>query len=155
MSTKTQIQTRINTIETGVLNPAVTVRNVLGTETDSLLENFYGIKTTDNNATTNVFTEDNAVRVYGFAITKIGTRVFVEGTVRNAGGSVSLQNVLWFSITNTEYEQQTGFVRYITGHSQSTGEPIKFILTTNVFASLDSLGINEVVELNFSYNTNA
>ena len=31
MSTKAQMQTQINTIETGVLNPATTVRAVLGT----------------------------------------------------------------------------------------------------------------------------
>jgi hypothetical protein len=155
MSTKAQIQTQINTIITGVLNPATTVRAVLGTDADSFLENFYGLKLSDTNASTNVFTEYNAGKIYIVRIIKQGGAIRVVGTGRNATGAVTGADEVWFDITNTEYQQQTSAPEYPISHSAGTGESIRCILTSNSFATSDPVGIQETFNIDFEYRTNA
>lgn len=155
MSIKSAIQTQINTIQTGVLNPAIRVREILGDTSTSLLENFYGLKLSDTNASTNVFTENNAGKIYILRIIKQGGVVRVVGTCRNATGAVTGADEVWFTITNTEYQQQTSAPEYPISHSAGTGENIRGILTTNVFASSDPVGIQETFNIDFEYRTNA
>lgn len=155
MSIKSEIQTRINTIETGVLNTATTVRAVFGTNEDSLLENFYGLKITDTNASTNAFTESASNKIYSVRIVKQGGVVRVVGTGRNNTGAVIGANAVFFTITNTDYQQQASAPEYPISHSAGTGENIRCILTTNSFATFDPVGIGETFNINFEYRTNA
>ena len=151
MSTKAQITTEINTIDDGGLNDAAEVRAVY----EVLNDNFYGIKTTDNNASTNVFTEDDADKIYSVATSKNGGVVSNRFTLRNNTGAILPSNTVWLTITNTEYEQQASSPVYQTGQSASNGDNIRFLLTTNTLANLEPIGIGEVVYLNINYNTNA
>jgi hypothetical protein len=155
MSTKAQIQAQINTIETDVLNPALRVREILGTTSTSFLENFYGLKLSDTNASANVFTQSNAGLVYSVRVIKQGGIVRVVGTGRNATSAVTGGNTVFFTITNTEYQQQTSTPEYPISNSAGTGENIRCILTTNVFATFDPIGVNETFNIDFEYRTNA
>tara|TARA_R110000803_G_scaffold108393_3_gene176655 strand:+ start:13 stop:480 length:468 start_codon:yes stop_codon:yes gene_type:complete len=153
MSTKAQMQTQINTIETGVLNPATTVRAVLGTESSSILENFYGLKLNDTNATTNVLTEVTTNNSYTASIIKQGYSVEINLVLRNNTSAIIPANTSWFSISNTDYAQETSSVRSEWGFSIFTGDAIKFYLTGDVLKNQSIIGIGERVELNLTYNT--
>tara|TARA_R110000796_G_scaffold228458_1_gene345640 strand:- start:58 stop:525 length:468 start_codon:yes stop_codon:yes gene_type:complete len=155
MSTKAQIQTQINTIQTGVLNTALRVREILGTTTTSFLENFYGLKLLDTNATTNVVTQSSSGLVYSVRVIKQGGAVRVVGTGRNATSAVTGANTVFFTITNTDYLQQTSAPEYPISHSAGTGENIRCVLTTNVFATFDPIGVNETFNIDFEYRTEA
>lgn len=154
MSTKTEIQTKINTIETGVLNPAATVRAVLGTDSDSFLENFYGTEISDTNASTNIVTEVATGKNYNLNFTKQGRTVVVDGKLTNLTGGLTSINEPWFSITNTEYEQNTT-AKFISGVSKIDGSNIRFVLSAQTFSAIEPMANGEQVEINFSYNTSA
>ena len=57
---KADITVQINTIDDGGVNPASEVRAVY----EVLNDNFYGEKTTDTNASTNVLTEFTSTKAY-------------------------------------------------------------------------------------------
>lgn len=156
MSTKAEIQAKIQARLTGSAEDLTWTRHeeMLMTGNDNLLDNVYGFAVTDSNATTNVVTENNANKTYLLNITKTGLRVFVDGNVRNGTGALTASNEVFFTITTTEYQQQAG-TQVIFGRSASTGDPIRFLLTSNSFGAIDPIGINELVEFRFSYNTNA
>ncbi len=155
MGTKTDIQTKIATdLASGNTIPISDHRDVLTGSTDSILDNLYADNINDTNATTNVVTENAANKTYSLNFVKQGRKVTVIGFVRNNTGAFTSVNEIWCSITNTEFQQAVS-PTYITGHSAASSQPIKFILATNNFAALDSVGINEVVEFNFTYYTNA
>ena len=153
MSTKAEIQTQINTIATGVLNPATTVRAVLGTESASILENFYGLKTGDTNGSVNVVTQSASNIAYVISTIKQGFRVSQNGNIINSTGSVTPTNTLLFTITNSEYFQQSATSLRADATSSLTGENIRLRLTGNALYSQDPIGIGETIIFNLGYNT--
>lgn len=128
-------------------------RGVLHGTNNSLVDNFYGLKTGDINASTNVVTEDNANKEYTVSTIKQGFAVEINGTLVNNTAATTGIDTIWFSITTTEYEQQGSSKRFITGHSASTGEPIRFVLFNNEFKSLDPIAVGESVRFTLTYNT--
>jgi hypothetical protein len=156
MSTKAQITGNITTkLASGALIPASSHRGVLEADSESIVNNFYGLKLSDTNASTNVFTENNAGKIYILRIIKQGGAVRVVGTCRNATGAVTGADEVWFTITNTEYQQQTSAPEYPISNSAGTGESIRCILASNSFASFDPVGIQETFNIDFEYRTNA
>lgn len=155
MATKTQIQTAIQEKLTGSAEDLTWDRHeeFLITETDSVLENFYGLKTNDTNASTNVFTEVDANIAYDVATIKDGYPVESSGTIRNNTGLMISGNTSLMTITNTEYEQETGTTRYFTGQSVFTGETISLYLTGNVVKNQDPIGIDDRITFTLTYNT--
>lgn len=151
MSTQSEINAQIATIDDGGSNTAAEVRNVYTV----LSDNFYGLKTTDTNASTNVFTEDNTNKAYTVATTKQGGLVKSRWTMTNNTGAVTGSNTVWATITTTEYQQQSSSPVYVVGQTAATGENVRFLLTTNVLASIDPIAPNETINLNLDYYTNA
>jgi len=157
MSTKAEIRARIQSRLTGSAEDLTWARHeeILMTGDDNVLDSLYGFTATDTNATTNVVTETAANKTYSLLIMKQGGVVTITGTVRNGTGADTGSNEVFFNITNTEYQQLSGTPEYISCTSAATGETIQFVLTTNSFAALDTVGNNELVNIKFSYNTNA
>jgi hypothetical protein len=76
---KTKIQTQINTIADGVLNPASTVRSVFGTDADSILEGVYGSTVSElTSGTLTITTAGNFSYVLYFQ--KVGRFISLSGT---------------------------------------------------------------------------
>lgn len=150
MSTKTQITTEINTIDDGGLNDAAEVRGVLGV----LRDNLYGTQVSDTNASTNVVTEVASGKNYALNLTKQGRFVDVDGKITNATGSLTGINESWFTITTTEYEQNAT-VRFITGTSKIDGSNVRFVLSGQTFSAIEPMANGEIVDISFTYNTNA
>lgn len=157
MSTKSGIIALIQSKLTG--NASKTSRtqheDFLHDESGNIVDNFYGIKITDTNASTNAFTESASNKIYSVRIVKQGGVVRVVGTGRNNTGAVIGANAVFFTITNTDYQQQASAPEYPISHSAGTGENIRCILTTNFFATFDPVGIGETFNINFEYRTNA
>lgn len=154
MSTKTQIQTLIDTIIDGGLNTAQKVREVFGTGTSSILNNLYGTvisksKNPNANDTTGIVTAgfDNA---YDVQIVKQGRKVTINGTF-----STSFASYPFFTIdtaTFPEYEQATPKqVGLATSNADGSGLPIYLLnnaLTTDSYAA-----DGEVFNFSITYNT--
>ena len=159
MATKAEITTHINTdLASGTLIPASNHRGVLHTDADSLLENFYGLKTTDTNASTNVFTIDAGVSadiIYSVITTKQGGVVNVRGSFRNISGSFISQGTTLFLITNSEYLQQSGTSVTDVGFSNFTNEIVQVNMNSSSFVVLNEVGIDEVILFDLTYNTEA
>ena len=156
MSTKAEIISNIDTkLASASLIPATDHRAVLHTEASNLLDTTYGLVSSDTNATTVVVTEDNANKTYILNTIKQGGKTEMKAIIRNATGTITAANEVWFSITTTEYEQQTGLPVPVFGLSTLTGETIRLVLTGDVLASIDPIGLNETVDVIFTYNNNA
>ena len=156
MSTKAEIISNIDTKLASASNiPATDHRAVLHTGTSNFLDTTYGLVTSDTNATTVIVTENNANKTYILNTIKQGGKTEMKAILRNGTGAITAANEVWFSITTTEYEQQSGFPVPVFGLSSLTGETIRFVLTGNVLASIDPIGINESLDVIFTYNNNA
>ena len=153
MSTKTQLETLQNTnLASGSSIPASSHRAVLNTNEHSLLENIYGTPLTDTNGTTNVFTFSGAGKTYRFRIFKQGRKVTVNGYVTNTSGLTLPSGTTFFSITNTEYLQETQNY-FFCGVSSLDSSNIRFTLIYNEFKTASSIGSGETIHVNFEYNT--
>lgn len=157
MATKAEIITHINTdLASGILIPASNHRGVLHTDVDSIVENFYGIKTTDTGATTNVFTIAAGVSsdiIYSVTTTKQGGVVNVTGSFRNISGSFISGATTLFEITNSEYLQQSATSVTDVGFSNSTNEIIQVNMNSSDFVVLNEVGVDEVILFDLTYNT--
>ena len=121
----------------------------------NMVDTLYGLVSSDTNATTVIVTENNANKTYILNTIKQGGKTEMKAIIRNATGTITAANEVWFSITTTEYEQQTGLPVPVFGLSTLTGETIRLVLTGDVLASIDPIGLNETVDVIFTYNNNA
>ena len=146
---KADITVQINTIDDGGVNPASEVRAVY----EVLNDNFYGLKTTDTNATTNVITESSSDKVYDVKTIKKGGQVTITGTLRNNTGAILPGGTSWFSISNTEYYQITSSVYDLVGESIFNRDSVFLTLSGNVLTSSDIIGAGERVIFTLIYST--
>lgn len=100
MSIKTNIETKINTIDTGGVNTATEVREVLGTDPNSLLETIYNTVIEDSH-TTETITTSNSNFEYSINVNQIGRNITISGTfiaLATVGSFVDI-----FSFQGTDY----------------------------------------------------
>ena len=148
---KADITVQINTIDDGGVNPASEVRAVYEVLNDS----FYGEKTTDTNASTNVLTEFTSTKAYDVKTIKKGGQVTITGTLRNNTGAILSGGTSWFTISNAEYLQITSSVYDFTGESILNRDSIFLTLSGNVLTSSDIIGAGERVIFTLIYSTQA
>ena len=151
MSTKTEIQTQINTIETGVLNPASTVRAVLGTETDSILENIYATPTTEDSTGTHTITTPNANFSYVATFSKVGRNVSFSGslfcvTTVSAGGEI-------FVIDPLVTDFLGDGLAYGVATNINTGEHIEIRMNDSAFETAEVILAGERFRFSITYRT--
>lgn len=104
MATKTEIQTKINTIDDGGNNTAAEVRSVLGTDPASLLEAIYGSRFSDNSLT-ETYTSKNANFDYDINFFKVGSNLIMNGSF-TALATVTDEAI--FTITDANYKTEIG-----------------------------------------------
>ena len=166
MATKQNIINKVDTdLASGGNIQATDHRGVLHGTSDSLIENFYGIVTTDNSNTsspsnTGIVTPIDSNQNYGLDITKNGNRVNISGSIRNDSGSILPVSTLFFTITDTEYLMQVS-----SGDSSFYGvackgislsgayEDITLRLAGNVLSIKDAMPINSIYKFSLTYNT--
>ena len=153
MATKAEIQTQINTIDDGGNNTAAEVRDVLGTNSSSLLENIYPDIISDTDASSTIIVA-NSNFSYDVDIVKIGRLVNIKGTATNISGSTQNQGASVFSITNTTYLAESSVNNLGTGGSN---EPIRLTVagspTTTFLQIGDAVFNNENLRFNLFYQT--
>lgn len=148
MAIKTVIQELINSlIRTNTLIDKTEHADV----EDALLLNSYGNIITDTQATTNVFTADDAIsKQYNLKIVKQGRFVNISGTLtKNSVGIIELE--YWCAITNSEYLPNNDHEFWGT---LENGAPIRLVLySTGQMLIWSPLGASEVINISTVYNT--
>lgn len=153
MSTKAEIQALIESkLASGSGIIAIDHRDVLKDDVDNVLDNLYGLKTTDTNATTNVLTEFSPDRVYDLKIDKQGGEVNLRGRLKNNTGVVLPFYSSFAEITNNEYFQDN-YIYSFYGKSTSSGDDLLCFLSNNFLIISSPIGIGETVSIDFKYNT--
>lgn len=156
MSTKTQIQTQIDSIATGVLNPASTVRSVLGTHPDSLLESLYADNIQETKATESILTTVSADIDFTANITKVGRIITVNGFITNNTSNVIAP---YLNVTDNDYKCKEDVVFYGLG---SIGIESIRVSVTNITSPIVSSRISfgtiitpgESIKFSVSYASN-
>jgi hypothetical protein len=152
MAIKTDIQAQINTINDGGLNTATEVRDVLGTNPSSLLENVYGSEILETQATVGGILTSNINFDYSVKIIKQGRRVFIDGSFTPNNNNVF--DV--FEIIANEYIPNGSFEGICYN---SVNEFISCIIEENPFTNNYELKTNaalnilETFKFNINYNT--
>jgi hypothetical protein len=148
---KAAITTSINTIDNGGVNTAAEVRTVLGTLRDNsyatpVLEQ-YILGLPDHPNTTPIGT----THYYSLQFVKQGRTVSVNGFIQNkTGGIVSNEN--WFDIDAGEYTHDANNALFF-GVSTTSGNSVRCKIEGTKLIVVGALGNNEVIEVNFQYNT--
>jgi hypothetical protein len=148
---KTKIQAQINTIADGVLNPASTVRNVFGTDSDSILEGVYGSGVNElTSGTLTITTAGNFDYVLNFQ--KVGRFISISGVfnptavVSNGDVIATITDSDWIAQSNTfngtAYGQGGEAIRiYINGNQIKVGADLLnaelFAINTLIYNSLN------------------
>lgn len=106
MNTKTEIENLIDTIDTGGLNSALEVRNVLK---NGLVNALYSDSVSDTHTTTNAFTRYQYATQfeYSLTITKLGNKILVSGAFRSTGGHNDNGGTIAISYNNTYKAKNT------------------------------------------------
>ena len=145
---KTAIQAKVNEIETGVLNPASTVRDVLKDSEDSILESIYGDSVDEFIGDLSITTASGDF-TYNFVFQKVGKLILVSGTYTPL--STLPSGTVIATITDTNWIAQDN--AYYTSSTTATGDIIRILIEGNeikvgnsVFsgekANIDSLTYN-------------
>lgn len=144
MATKTSITSTINGFITAIVN-VTKVRNAF----DTLLNNIYPTPILDTQATTNVVTSLSANFEYSLQFTKTGRNIHVCGTIHNVSGSIlgGVEDVL--EVTNAEFDPYT---IYTLIGSNSNGN-VEFSLNTGALTLVSSIGVDEIVVINQTYQS--
>lgn len=151
MSTKAQIQTSINTINTGGNNTAAEVRQVFNDELDNaygnvVLETFNNITNVTPNTTPNGVNHH-----YSLVMVKQGREVTMSGNFTNKTGAI-ISNEAIFSIDAGQYYQDLNIIGFY-GFLESNGTPIRCSMNGSSLMVVGALGNNITVRFNFKYFT--
>ena len=154
MAIKTAIQAHIDTeLASASSIPASKHRGVLGTNTDSILENIYMTPIVDVSSTSEVITTSNANFSYTVKFTKIGRTINISGSFKNISGGVLTFTPI-FEITDTEYDNDDLVKSTARITTVGDGSEIAIsISTTNELQSKDAILDNESFNFNFNYNS--
>jgi len=144
MATKTSITSTINGFITAIVT-VTKVRNAF----DTLLNNIYPTPILDTQATTNVATSLSANFEYSLQFTKTGRNIHVYGTIQNVSGSIlgGVEDVL--EITTAEFDPYT---TYTLIGSNSNGN-VEFSLNVDALTLVSSIGVDEIVVINQTYQS--
>ena len=144
MATKTSITSTINGFITAIVT-VTKVRNAF----DTLLNNIYPTPILDTQATTNVATSLSANFEYSLQFTKTGRNIHVYGTIQNVSGSIlgGVEDVL--EITTSEFDPYT---TYTLIGSNSNGN-VEFSLNVDALTLVSSIGVDEIVVINQTYQS--
>ena len=168
MATKQQIIAKQQSVYTQ--NPDLTdwdeVEETLHTDPASIVENFYGIESTDENTggvlTSNVITSVSTDLTYKMFITKSGSTVNMTGFIRNSSGSILPANTLFFTITDNEHKMKTvaGINPYIVvviassyNTSFATFDVDRVKLQNDELRVTQAVAINTILRFSITYNT--
>jgi hypothetical protein len=164
MATKAEIINKVNTDLASNSNiQAVSHRGVLHGNNESIIDNFYGIVTTDKNeisgSTNNVVTFADSDFQYRLSITKQGGLVHINGILFTPITSIIPSDTVFFNITNPQYLMDTSdnvLSISVTSLGLSTIgniEPVRVILSDQQFKTLDPIPINQQIRFSITYNT--
>tara|TARA_R100000541_G_scaffold54704_1_gene63292 strand:+ start:368 stop:877 length:510 start_codon:yes stop_codon:yes gene_type:complete len=167
MATKQDIINKVDTdLASGGNIAAVSHRGVLHGNNDSLIENFYGIESTDENTggvlTSNVITSVSTDLAYKMFITKSGSTVNMTGFIRNSSGTILPANTLFFTITNNEYKvkSSSGINPYrvvVIASSYDTNfatfDVDRVVLQNDELRVTQAVAINSILRFSLTYNT--
>lgn len=150
VTNKTNIQAQINTIADGVLNPASTVRNVFGTDPDSLLEAVYS-ETLSDDSTTETYTTANANFSYVIDIYKVGSNITITG--RFTALATTTAGTI-FTITDLDLESETTTPSYRIAQSAiGTTDTMPLILSNSILSTNDSILSGEAFTFTINYKS--
>jgi len=164
MATKQEIIAKQKSVYTE--NPDLTdwdeVEETLHTDSASIVENFYGLKTFDydraSGTTSNVVTSTSNFE-YEADITKNGTRVDITGTLVNVSGVLIPSSTSVFDITNSEYLMQSTNNNAVYTYSVLSkgvvinNSDVTLQLINNTLRVLDVIPINVFIKFSLTYNT--
>lgn len=150
MSTKAEIQANINTkLASASSITALEHREVLSTDSDSVLGNLYSAPISESQ-NTGTITTGNSDFDYNIDITKIGNLVHIAGVVVSKG----IGNSVVFEISDAEYEPDKAST-YFTAINTLTDEFSKGIVLDGTIGNprvqISDLFVNEIVVFNLTY----
>lgn len=128
-TTKADIQTQINTITDGGLNPAPTVREVFGTDPDSLLEAIYNDSVGDSHVL-ETYTTSNVNFDYLITIHKVGSDITITGNFLANSSLPSATTI--FTVSNTDYQSTTNSYYETASKFGSTDQMVVFMNTSEL-----------------------
>jgi len=152
---KTNIQTKINTIINGGVNPAPLVRGVLGTDADSLLEAIYSDTLIETDLSSTILTPSSVDLEYTLNFTKVGRNINCSGTVTNSGVIFLRPS---FAITDNDYKCVADSVFNGFGYIEESSQGVE-VQTFNALGSspislIIDLAPSETVIFNITYASN-
>lgn len=153
MGLKADIQTKINTIDTGGVNTAAELRDVLSTHVNSILEAIYGAVNEEDSGGTHVVTNPhNASITYNCHIQKVGRMVTINGTFFNNTGAFLLSPEI-FTIDLSEYLQAAGTYYGNTTSTNAQSAEFRIILVGNILKYSGTLSATTKFSFLLTYNT--
>lgn len=151
MSTKAQIQTGINTINTGGINTALEVRILHELE----LSNTYADIVNETHASGTITAQTADLNSYDISICKQGRKVFISGTLENNQLFIT-SGTSFFEIVNSEYFPASPEYasKKIFGYASNDNRPIKMKFSSNKLMLDDSaIGVATDVYIEIEYLT--
>lgn len=171
MATKAEIINKVNTDLASNSNiQAVSHRGVLHGSDESIIDNFYGIKSYDENnavnTTSNIVTFEDENLHYSVFITKTGTRVNINGFIFNNKTIITSVGSVFFTITNPDYliENNFGGDNYTVNTLGFNPSGLEFVssltrislggsVNSNKLTISDPIPQDEGVSFSITYNT--
>lgn len=129
-------------------------RDVL-TSTNGVTDLVYGDVAIETSASPSITTPSNVNNVsYDLTIQKTGRSVTINGILSyESSSNFPLASPPVFTISNTAFQHDPAQRYRGSGVSDETGESIRLDLSNNVFRIRTTLGVDEIVEFSFTYNT--
>lgn len=155
---KAAIVAKINEIQTGVLNPASRVRDVLKDSTDSILASVYGDSVVETKDTESILTTNSANLTFVASIYKVGRNVTITGRIRNEG-TVFIAPLM--NITDNDYKPKEDITFYGNGFISNSSEGLS-VTALNITTPIpicrlsfnNILGADEAINFTISYPSN-
>jgi hypothetical protein len=152
MSTKTQIQTLINTIIDGGLNTAQKVRDVLNTGANSVLNNIYGTEYASVIESIPLgFPLTFTNETYGYvSLIKQGRKVTIKGNF-----NMPFDGSFVMNINVADFPELVPFTNEFVGNGVSNvdGSGVSFVTEGNTIKNQNALVYGETINFVFNYNT--
>lgn len=146
---KIAIQAKINEIESGVLNPASTVRDVLNDSDNSVLASVYSDSITESTIDTLAITSAGDFD-YVFTFRKVGGAIFLAGTFTPLSSLSSGSTIA--TITNSDWFAED--VSFSANSTTATGELIKISVRNDKITIGSSVFSGEKSTINsLTYNS--
>lgn len=151
MSTKSQIQTGINTINTGGVNTALEVRTLHELE----LGNTYADIVNETHSSGTITAQTPALNFYDISICKQGRKVTITGKLET-NLLFMTSTTSFFEIVNSEYFPASP--EYATkkffGHASNDDRPIRLKFSSNqLMLDESAIGIGTIVYIEIEYLT--